>query len=227
MKIVYYLGGIIVLEMYLFINPLGGVCYEAEKNILKLVAQSEDKINFRFIPLLSLKTISLVMKRQGLDLTDLKARKLVAKQLYRFALDYKAALFQSQKRGRAFLLAMQEQLINQNAPYCDELIYQIAKQCQLDVEMFKQDRHASFTIQSFKQDQEMAAKMNVFSHPTLVLYNLEGCDCALSLTDCNSFELLQDVLAGKVIPKEFFRQSHFVSKQAFTKFPNIIKILQD
>ena len=32
-----------MLEMYLFINPLGAKCYEAEQNILKLAEESSQK----------------------------------------------------------------------------------------------------------------------------------------------------------------------------------------
>ena len=40
-----------MLEMYLFINPLGAKCYEAEQNILKLAEESSQKFQIRFIPL--------------------------------------------------------------------------------------------------------------------------------------------------------------------------------
>ena len=38
-----------MLEMYLFINPLGAKCYEAEQNILKLAEESSQKFQIRFI----------------------------------------------------------------------------------------------------------------------------------------------------------------------------------
>jgi predicted DsbA family dithiol-disulfide isomerase len=226
------LEGRALLEMYLFINPLGGACYETEKHILKLVNQSKDKINFRFIPLLSLNTISLIIQRKGIALNDLETRNLVAAKIYRFALDYKAALFQGKKRGRNFLLAVQKQVLTQNKSYCDELVYQIAQECELDLEMFKQDRCSEFTIQSFKQDQEMAAEMNVTTHPTLVLYNLAGCDYAIALADYESLSFLEDILSGKIPPKDFIKYQKnppFINgqtsmSQSFCKYPVFMKI---
>ena len=81
-----------MLEMYLFINPLGAVCYQAEQDILTLVARSDKQINFRFIPLLTLKTVTSVMKTRHIPLGDLEQRNKLAKELYQAALDCKAVV---------------------------------------------------------------------------------------------------------------------------------------
>lgn len=222
-----------MLEMYLFINPLGNVCYEAEKNILKLVDQSSEKINFRFIPLLSLNTLSSIMKKNGLHKNDLEAQNFLAAKIYRLALDYKAALFQGKKRGHDFLLNIQKQVLKHQVEYCDKLVYQIAKDCDLDLEMFKQDRYSDFTFHSFKQDQEMAAEMNVSIHPTLVLYNLKGCDYAISLADCEAIAFLKGILTEEIFFDDLKKfQQDPVSKTTgqtslshiFHKYPTLVKI---
>lgn len=221
-----------MLEMYLFINPLGSVCYEAEKNILKLVSQSQEKINVRFIPLLSLNTISSIMKKKGLCNNNLEAQHLIAAKIYRIALDYKAALFQGKKRGHHFLLSLQKHLIKFQVEYSEKLVYQIAQECDLDLDMFKQDRHSDFTLQSFKQDQKMAAEMNVTMHPTLILYNLKGCECAISLADCEAITFLSGFLNNEFSfadLKKFHQEQNTLTgqshlSQAFNKYPFFLKI---
>ena len=47
-----------MLDMYLFINPLGSACYHTEQNILKLGDSLNEKINFNFVPLMNFKTIN-------------------------------------------------------------------------------------------------------------------------------------------------------------------------
>ncbi len=43
-----------MVEIYLFVNPLGGVCLEIEKEIIQLSVNDKKKIQLRFIPLLNL-----------------------------------------------------------------------------------------------------------------------------------------------------------------------------
>lgn len=40
-----------MLEVYLFINPISETCYQTEKKIIKLLAQAQNKIRFRVLPL--------------------------------------------------------------------------------------------------------------------------------------------------------------------------------
>lgn len=190
-----------MLEMYLFINPLGAVCYQAEQDILTLVARSDKQINFRFIPLLTLKTVTSVMKTRHIPLGDLEQRNKLAKELYQAALDCKAALFQGKKKGRAFLLYIQQAFLNSPTGYNEALALSAAKACKLDVDMFLEDRQSEFTEHQFQQDQQLAAKMNVTDYPTLVLYNLEGFDCGVAVTGCDSFDVLESIIHGN-IPRE-------------------------
>ena len=51
-----------MVEIYLFVNPLGGVCLEIEKEIIQLSVNDKKKIQLRFIPLLNMKTINEFLK---------------------------------------------------------------------------------------------------------------------------------------------------------------------
>ena len=72
-----------MLELYLFINPLGSTCYHAEQNILKLVELSKSKIKFKFVPLLNINSISSIMSSYGIDACDLKRRNQISQVLFR------------------------------------------------------------------------------------------------------------------------------------------------
>lgn len=200
-----------MLEMYLFINPLGAVCYQAEQDILDLVARSDKEINFRFIPLLTLKTVTSVMKARQIPLGDLHQRNKLSKELYQAALDCKAALFQGKKKGRSYLLYIQQAFLNSPTSYDETLALKAAKACKLDIAMFLEDRNATFTEKQFQQDQQLAAKMHVTEHPTLVLYNLDGFDCGVAVTGCDSFDVLESIIHGD-IPRELILE-HQTRKQ--------------
>jgi len=197
--------------MYLFINPLGAVCYQAEQDILDLVARSDKEINFRFIPLLTLKTVTSVMKARQIPLGDLQQRNNLSKELYQAALDCKAALFQGKKKGRSYLLYIQQAFLNSPTSYDETLALKAAKACKLDIAMFLEDRNAAFTEKQFQQDQQLAAKMHVTEHPTLVLYNLDGFDCGVAVTGCDSFDVLESIIHGD-IPRELILE-HQTRKQ--------------
>lgn len=60
-----------MVEIYLFVNPLGGVCLEIEKEIIQLSVNDKKKIQLRFIPLLNMKTINEFLSRQHIRLMTL------------------------------------------------------------------------------------------------------------------------------------------------------------
>ena len=191
-----------MLELYLFINPLGSTCYHAEQNILKLVELSKSKIKFKFVPLLNINSISSIMSSYGIDDCDLKKRNQISQVLFRSAIDYKAAMFQGTKRGRKFLMTIQQEIHENHRDYTDELVLESAEKSRLDVEMFLADRQSDLAVKCFKQDQKLAADLKVQTHPTLVVYNLAGYDCGFSIKDCDSLEALEDLLLSND-PKDF------------------------
>lgn len=89
-----------MVEIYLFVNPLGGVCLEIEKEIIQLSVNDKKKIQLRFIPLLNMKTINEFLSRQHIPINDIKRRNRIFEDLYSAALDYKAAQLQGRKKGR-------------------------------------------------------------------------------------------------------------------------------
>ncbi|MCH5463149.1 DsbA family protein [Lactobacillus sp. LC28-10] len=181
-----------MLEVYLFINPLGSRCMKSEKYILRLADQIFGDISYQFIPLLNPQMIDQHLKATNQDCHNLELRNEQFDLHYRIILDYKAALFQGKKKGRLFLLNLQNQLVEQGQPYSERLVMEIAKHVRLDLEMFKEDRQSELARRAFQADQRLASEMNVAKPSTAILYNADVSECGLMLTDV-TYQALYDI----------------------------------
>ncbi|WP_409021467.1 DsbA family protein [Dellaglioa sp. P0083] len=184
-----------MLEIYLFVNPLGTKCFKSEQKVLDFIRLSPKKISFQFVPMLNIQTVNDVMIEKNLDTRNLTLRNELSESIYQAALDYKAALFQGKKRGRAFLMAIQEYLVQDSTCYSEELIQQVAKEVNLNWKMFSEDRRSVLAKNSFKNDQKIANDMNVTMHPTIVINNIDGLDCGVSFPDADLVDISK-VCAG-------------------------------
>ncbi|GAX05543.1 dithiol-disulfide isomerase [Secundilactobacillus pentosiphilus] len=172
-----------MLEVYLFINPLGSRCMKSEKCILRLADPIFGDISYQFIPLLNPQMIDQHLKATNQDCHNLNLRNKQFNLHYRIILDYKAALFQGKKKGRLFLLNLQNQLVKQAQPYSEKLVLEVAKHVHLDLAMFKEDRQSELARRAFQADQRLASEMNVAAPSTAILYNADVSDCGLMLPD--------------------------------------------
>lgn len=172
-----------MLEVYLFINPLGSRCMKSEKSILRLADRVFGDISYQFIPLLNPQMIDQHLKATNQDCHNLNLRNKQFNLHYRIILDYKAALFQGKKKGRLFLLNLQNQLVKQAQPYSENLVLEVAKHVHLDLAMFKEDRLSELARRAFQADQRLASEMNVATPSTAILYNADVSDCGLMLPD--------------------------------------------
>lgn len=177
-----------MLEVYLFINPISETCYQTEKKIIKLLAQTQSKIQFRVLPLLTLNTVSFAMQHVGVSSS---IEHQVVDTLYKASLDYEAALFQGQKRGRNFLLNIQECTLKNNFKYTDEMVKKVAFKSNLDWDLFKEDRQSDLVVKTFKKDQRIAAEMQITTYPEVVVTNIDLPDYSFSLNPQESFDILK------------------------------------
>lgn len=187
-----------MLDMYLFINPLGSTCYHTEQNILKLGDSLNEKINFNFVSLMNFKTINDVMCRMNIPLNNVDIRNRLSENIYHSSIDFKAASFQGKKKGRNFLLNVQQLVVNDQKDYNFETIKLAAQKSGLDWDIFEQDRHSKLAIEAFKQDQELATEMNVTEHPTIVVYDCSANNnSAYSFSGCESLDEIKKVLLSQ------------------------------
>ena len=203
-----------MLDVYLFINPLGNRCFDAEQNILSVIHQTTEKVNFQINPLVTLDTVSGIINRRHLQEDNMQVRHAVTDEVYQVSLDYEAARFQGKRRGRKFLFALQQLLLIDHQPYSLAVVHQAAEQAGLDWEFFKDDRNSKLAHKSFQRDQQLAINMNAQRHPTVVLENVTGFAYGIALNACESYTIILDIISGH-IPVDAIMATHERYEQQF------------
>ena len=140
-----------MIEIYLFVNPLGKYCFEMEQQLLQFIEEeygtpSKEKMQFRFLPLVNLQTIGDVMQQKGISQNNLEERNHLFSMTYSAALDCKAAQFQGKKKGRRFLIKLQEAVGCNDIPYSQELAESIFEEIGGEVV-----QTTSFVLRTYKE----------------------------------------------------------------------------
>lgn len=187
-----------MIEIYLFVNPIGKKCLSIERRIIDLINEYDMKIQLRLIPIMNLKTISEFMQRIGASDKDLQLRTELSQEIHSAALDVKAAHLQGKKRGRDFLVELQKTIGEQKQPYSKKLAIQLFTKVGGDLEMFLKDRHSDFVQEAFLTDQQIAHEMEITSHPSAVIYNYGGdCDAGVRIEGCDTIHHILDTYNTK------------------------------
>lgn len=182
-----------VTEVYLFINPLGSACYEVEKGLLDFVESREEKVHFHFIPVHNFKTFSDYMKAKRLPKNDLNLRNELFFQVYDACLAYAAASMQGKKKGRVFLMNLQQAITVENQPFSQKLIQETAQKAKLDIPMFLEDKKSEFAKTVFESDQKIAREMQVLSTPSCVVFSDQTKNHGVLIEEEITIELLQEL----------------------------------
>ncbi|MGO2101392.1 DsbA family protein [Vagococcus salmoninarum] len=164
-----------MIEIYLFIHPLCPDSLASEKRILQIIQQEQKKVQFKFLPLLNLQSFQQFIEEHRLQSLSIAERNHLFEISYSAALDYKTMQFQGKKKGRAFLLALQEKIVVEGIHYSKALVNQIISEIGGDLGMFHADRVSPLVIDAFKADQSTAKEMNVLSNASAVIFNY-ACD---------------------------------------------------
>ena len=187
-----------MIEIYLFVNPIGKKCLSIERRIIDLINEYDMKIQLRLIPIMNLKTVSEFMQRIGASEKDIQLRTELSQEIHSAALDVKAAHLQGKKRGRDFLVELQKTVGEQKQPYSKKLAIQLFTKVGGDLEMFLEDRHSDFVQESFLTDQQIAHEMAITSHPSAVIYNYGGdCDSGIRIEGCDTIHHILDTYNTK------------------------------
>lgn len=174
-----------MLEIHLFVNPLGHRCFQCERDLLRVDVQLNNTVNFQFIPLMNMQTIDKTLRDYRNHHWQVINQQKVANTTYSVILDYKAALFQGRKRGRMYLLAIQKALLEEQADYNVQLVQRLAKQAKLDMEMFMEDRQSALAKKCFKKDQRLANQMGITDSATAVVINTSNPEYGTLVTNCD------------------------------------------
>lgn len=183
-----------MIEIYLFVNPLGVECFQAERQILRLVeAESQKKIQFRFVPFVNMHVVDRFMKIYNLPKGDLALRNEIFQTFYNAALDYKTLQLQGKKKGRSFLLQLQKLCGIEKLAYEPKLVDQLVTAAGGDLEEFHHDRSSLLVKEAFLTDQQIAHDMSIVQTPSVVVYNYaSGRDFGVLLTGdvCKEFSAI-------------------------------------
>lgn len=184
-----------VFELYLFVNPIGLKCLNSEHEVLHFIESLElnegFKVHFRFLTFHNFSTVTQYMKRLNMPTNDLQLRNHIYETIYEASLAYKAALMQGKKRGRKFLMLLQKELNINMAEYSSDLLIEVAKGANLDVEMFLEDKASSFVKSSYDADQKIAQEMNISNNPSLVIFDNFNQQFGVLLEDVINCELIE------------------------------------
>lgn len=156
------------IEIFLFVNPMGTYCYETEQVIKSFTNERKEKVRVRFIPLLNFHTVgSLIKGKEDATLTD---RNELYTHSYDVSLAFQSASIQGKKKGRNFLMALQNKIMNEGRKVSTKLFLEVAEEIRLDLEMFEEDLTSDFSKRAFNKDQKLAQDMNVENAPSCVIF---------------------------------------------------------
>lgn len=187
-----------MLEIHLFVNPLGMRCFRCENDVLRVDHELNTKINYQFVPLFNMQTINDTLKLYHLSDHNLAVRQQVATTIFQVILDYKAALFQGRKRGRRYLLQLQGAMVQKHVDYSLALVKTVATKAQLDLDMFMEDRTSQLARQAFQEDQQMAAELGVTQTATAVVFDTDQTDYGYLIANFDYETLIQAYRENKL-----------------------------
>lgn len=182
-----------IIEFYLFINPLEKESFENLQNILAFAETRQEKVSIQIMPLLNLSTFNHFMYKHNLSETDLTTRNKLFAQTYDMSLSFIAASMQGKKKGRKFLLNLQDAVLNQGRAYSEELLVEMAEKSKIDVPMFFDDKQSDFAKTAFSADQKVARDMKVETTPSCVMFNESLYEYGLLLEHEVSYSLLNNL----------------------------------
>ncbi|MDG2976580.1 DsbA family protein [Latilactobacillus curvatus] len=196
-----------MLEVFLFINPIGQLCLRSEEALLKIIGETDANIHFKFIPVLNLKNVEHYMQFQQQNSHDLNSRNHVFSTIYEAVLAYKAATFQGGKKSQSFLMQLQQAFREPDMELNNELVLTIAKRVGLDTEMLLEDWHSPLTKQAFDSDQQLSCEMNIQMTPSAVVFNYSKgeSESGLLIENCDSYELLKQACCAETTPEQTFQ----------------------
>ncbi|MBA2914037.1 DsbA family protein [Limosilactobacillus frumenti] len=201
-----------MLEIHLFVNPLGIRCFRCENDVLKMDQQLNTQIRYRFIPLFNMNTIQQTIQLYHLNQHSLITRQQVVSILNQVIMDYMAASFQGRKRGRRYLLLLQNELICQNHKYNLALVKTVAQSAGLDLEMFLEDRHSDLAKEAHQKDQQIAAELGVTRTASAVVFDSNDQNEGVLINDFDYESLISamhnNYLDDEQSPQQFAKHYH-------------------
>ncbi|GAF39503.1 hypothetical protein FC83_GL001114 [Agrilactobacillus composti DSM 18527 = JCM 14202] len=184
-----------MLELFLFVNPIGCQCLEAEHVLLKLAAEQNQEAKIKFIPYVSLSVINKYMTLNQLDKSDLSLRNRLTQNAYCASLDFKAVSFQGAKKSRNFLINLQSLINDQHRDYNQQTVQTALRAANVDIGYFNAERHNPRLQHLCSEDDNLISEFQINDAPTVVIYNYASKlhDNGVLIENCNSYPILKHV----------------------------------
>ena len=151
-----------LIEIYLFIDPLGRRCNNARKTINKFRKDHIENVRLRVIPIVNAKKVLDSARKNKLknlhSIVDKNNQ--LAKNTYQACLAFHASTMQGNRVGYEFLSELQLAVVENEQPFTDELVFGIAEDMEnLDLEMFTEDYASDLAKNIYQRNLKLAAEM--------------------------------------------------------------------
>ncbi|WP_208558816.1 DsbA family protein [Marinilactibacillus kalidii] len=191
-----------VIEIFLFVNPLGAKSYEAEEIIEVFSKERDEKVKVRFIPLLNFNSVKRQLLDEKYHSTSIENRNRLYTDSFNASLAYAAASMQGKKKARKFLMVLQEMIMESQGFLTKSIVIAAAKKAKLDLEMFEEDLMSDIAKSAFTKDQKLAEEMAVNDTPSCILFNGVDAECGYRIETTLSTKLLHGLCSDDTIAQE-------------------------
>lgn len=173
-----------MIEVFHFITPLQFESFQSQQAMIQVLNTLDIKVSYHLIPLISLATIKASQctgvddKNQALNQLD-----------YLVSLDFEAMASQGQRIARAFLKALQIQLLVNKQTYSEKLVFDIIESLGADLAMFKEDRNSGIANNALVNNQQHANEFNISKNPTALIFDNGTTDYGLMIENFKTTNL--------------------------------------
>lgn len=192
-----------MIEIFLFVNPIGVACFKNEQAVIQTIKSTRQEVKYHVIPISSIETIRDDIRRRGLSLSDLDLHNRVATATYSALRDYHAVSLFGNKKARRFLLRLQNAINTKHRPYSTELVHEILAEMNINLKSFENNRSSRYCKQAMDADFDLATELNVKTTPTTIIFNYDS--------DDDSGILIEGLVEADVLEKLI--ATHFNKKQ--------------
>lgn len=161
-----------LVEIYLFVDPLGRRCNSARKIINNFHKAHIKKVKLRVIPIVNAKKVLSHARKNKYNLLDsfIEKNNQLSTNTYQACLAFHASTMQGKKAGHEFLTELQTAVVENNVPFSEELVFKIVDQLKsLDREMFAEDYRSDLAKSIYQRNLQLAAEMMIVKTPSCVI----------------------------------------------------------
>lgn len=194
-----------MLEVFLFVNPIGYRCLSIEHTLKKVISELNTEVTFTFVPYVSVPVVNTYMTFNHLDKLNLPLRNRLTQDAYAAALDFKAVSFQGRKKSRQFLMNLQYLINVEKLQYDNGTVKKALKQAHVDLDWFLEERQNPDLRELCAADEALINEYHITDTPTIIAYNhaSETNQAGILIENCMSYALIRQTLE-RLVNDEFF-----------------------